>query len=536
MTVPGLSRARRDTLADALSRSVCRQPEKLALTFAGREWTYRALERAANRVANALLEAGLTRGERVLAYGQNSDAYVLLWLACNRAGLVHVPVNYALRRTELAYLAEQSGASAAFADPALLPHLQEVLPAEGGALRVLGTFYGGAHSHDLLTWAQDELLKDSAPEVELCGDDLAQLLYTSGTTALPKGAMMTHAALHAHYLSALHDLDLSREDVVLAGLPLYHSAQMHVFLMPGLLAGSTLHLIPAPAPDAVLPLLAGQGVTSFFAPPTVWLSLLRHPAFGQHDLSRLRKLYYGASIMPTPVLQEIMAALPQAGFYNCYGQSELGPLATVLAPEEHHERPASAGRPVLNVTTRVVRPELFPELQDAAPGELGEIVHQSPQLLTGYWDKPEETAEAFAGGWFHSGDLGYLDEAGYLFVVDRVKDVINTGGVLVAGREVEEALYTHPAVSEVAVIALSDDHWIELVAAVVVLKEGAETSAEELRTHARTALAPFKVPKCIYFAETLPRNTAGKILKRDLRERFAQRPGQPNGEQSQENP
>ena len=231
-----------------------------------------------------------------------------------------------------------------------------------------------------------------------------------------------------------------------------------------------------------------------------------------------------------------MAALPQAGFYNCYGQSELGPLATVLAPEEHHERPASAGRPVLNVTTRVVRPELFPELQDAAPGELGEIVHQSPQLLTGYWDKPEETAEAFAGGWFHSGDLGYLDEAGYLFVVDRVKDVINTGGVLVAGREVEEALYTHPAVSEVAVIALPDDHWIELVAAVVVLKEGAETSAEELRTHARTALAPFKVPKCIYFAETLPRNTAGKILKRDLRERFAQRPGQPNGEQSQENP
>ncbi len=509
--------ARRDTLADAFSRSVRRQPHKLALTFAGREWTYEALDRAANRVAHALLDAGLRGGERVLAFGQNSDAYVLLWLACNRAGLVHVPVNYALRRTELAYLAEQSGASAAFTDPALMPHLEEALTG-AHALKLLGTFFG-SHHNDLLGWAQDDLQKSGAPEVELSGDDLAQLLYTSGTTALPKGAMMTHAALHAHYQSCLHELNLRGDDVSLAALPLYHSAQMHVFLMPGLLTGATCHLVTAPAPDTVLPLLREQGITSFFAPPTVWLSLLRHPDFGR-GLDRLSKLYYGASIMPTPVLLDIMAALPHAGFYNCYGQSELGPLATVLTPAEHAERPASAGRPVLNVQTRVVTPEM----QDCAPGELGEIVHRSPQLLTGYWDKPEETAEAFAGGWFHSGDLGYLDEGGYLYVVDRVKDVINTGGVLVAGREVEEALYTHPAVSEVAVIALPDDHWIEAVTAVVVLKDGETLSADDLRAHARANLAAFKVPKAIYFVEQLPRNTAGKILKRELRERFAHQP------------
>ncbi len=370
----------------------------------------------------------------------------------------------------------------------------------------------------MLTWAQDELRPATPPEVDLGGDDLAQLLYTSGTTALPKGAMMTHAALHAHYLSCLHDLDLARSDVTLAGLPLYHSAQMHVFLMPGLLAGVTCHLITAPAPDVVLPLLEAKNITSFFAPPTVWLSLLHHPEFRTRDLSHLKKLYYGASIMPTPVLQEIMEALPQAGFYNCYGQSELGPLATVLTPEEHRERPASAGRPVLNVQTRVVDPDM----QDTAPGELGEIVHRSPQLLVGYWDKPGETEEAFAGGWFHSGDLGYWDAEGYLYVVDRVKDVINTGGVLVAGREVEEALYTHPDVSEVAVIALPHERWIETVTAVVVLRPGSEATADELRDHARQQLAAFKVPKNIYFTEQLPRNTAGKILKRELREQLSQ--------------
>lgn len=504
--------ARSDTLGAAFRRSVRRQPQKLALTFAGREWTYQALNQAADRVAQALLDAGLKHGERVAAFGQNSDAYVLLWLACNRTGLVHVPVNYALRRTELAYIIEQSGARAVFSDPALMPHVQDSL---SEPLPVVGTFHGGA-GQDVLHWAQDNLLHGLKTEPPVRGADLAQLLYTSGTTGLPKGAMMTHEALISHYSSCLASLDIKGDDVQLAALPLYHSAQMHVFLMPAFLMGSTVHLLPAPAADVVLERLETLGATSFFAPPTVWVSLLRHPDFSR-DLSKLSKLYYGASIMPTPVLEEIMGRLPHAGFYNCYGQSELGPLATVLNPKEHRDRPASAGRPVLNVETRVVNSNM----QDVKAGELGEIVHRSPQLLTGYWDKEEATREAFEGGWFHSGDLGYLDEGGYLYVVDRVKDVINTGGVLVAGREVEEALYTHPAVSEVAVIALPDDHWIEAITAVVVLKQGQTATPDELRDHARTTLAGFKVPKSVHFVDALPRNTAGKILKRELRERFS---------------
>lgn len=218
--------------------------------------------------------------------------------------------------------------------------------------------------------------------------------------------------------------------------------------------------------------------------------------------------------MPVPVLEELQQRIPGVGLYNCYGQSEIAPLATVLRPEEHAERPASAGRPILTVETRIV--DL--EMNDVSPGEHGEIVHRSPQLMNGYWDKPAMTEEAFQGDWFHSGDVGFFDEAGYLYVVDRIKDVINTGGVLVASREVEEGLFKHPAVSEVAVIGQPDEKWIEAITAVVVLKEGQEASEEELIHYAKTLMAPYKVPKRILFADALPKSTAGKILKRHLRQ------------------
>lgn len=257
-----------------------------------------------------------------------------------------------------------------------------------------------------------------------------------------------------------------------------------------------------------------------FAPPTVWISFLRHPVFDEHDLASLEKVQYGASIMPVPVLRELRGRLPNPRFYNCYGQSEISPLATVLRPEDlTEERLASVGRPCLFVETRVVDPEM----NDVPPGGRGEIVHRSPHLMTGYWEKPGETREAFEGGWFHSGDLGLFDEEGYLYVVDRVKDVINTGGMQVSGSEVEDALFDHEAVSEVAVIGLPDEKWIEAVSAIVVLKAGFE--AENLRggleEHLRGKLADFKRPKYILFVEDLPRNAAGKILKRELRGEFA---------------
>ena len=491
-------RARRSTVGDAIERAAGRFRDRVALRFGGRAWSYAALDAEAARLAAALCAAGLGRGDRVVAFGRNSDRYLLCWLACCKAGLIHVPANYALSPPELSFIVRQSGAR-------LLLHDAELAStAQAAGAPAVQPF--------------DALVPADGPPAEAGDDgDVAQILYTSGTTGAPKGAMLTHRALLAQYASCIVALDFAEGDRVLAALPLYHTAQMHAFAMPQLLAGAEIFLIDTPAPARCLEMIERYRLTSFFAPPTVWISLLRHPDFAARDLRTLQKAYYGAAIMPVPVLHELRERLPGIRAFNAYGQSEMAPVATVLRPEEHDARPTSVGRPVLNVQTRVVDPDG----RDVPTGERGEIVHRSPQLMLGYWDNPAETAKAFEGGWFHSGDVGTMDAEGYLYVVDRIKDVINTGGVQVASREVEEALFTHPAVSEVAVIAVPDPKWIEAVAAVVVLRDGAAATEAELVEHARERLAPFKLPKQVFFAESLPKNTAGKLLKRELRLRYA---------------
>ncbi|MEH6823716.1 MAG: fatty acyl-CoA synthetase [Motiliproteus sp.] len=512
-----IQRATRNCVGDALARSVMRQPNKQALQFADRCWTYRQLDDAVNRVANALVGAGLQPGDRVAAYGKNSDAYLFLWLACTRAGLIHVPVNFALVQDELSYIFNQSGARAIFCDDALADNVNSLnaeIPAEIiGSLRSVNSATGAL---DILAMAQSDG-PTTAPAIELNENDIAQIQYTSGTTSDPKGAVLTHRTLISEYSSCQLHLDIREQDRQLAGLPLYHTAQIHAFLMPALLMGSYIHVIETPVVDQLLALIEAEKISSFFAPPTVWIGMLRHPDFDKRDLSSLKNLYYGASIMPEPIVAELAKRLPGSGLYNCYGQTEMAPLATVLTPAQHLLYPASAGKPVSSVQTRIVDPAT---MKDCAPGEQGEIVHRSPHLMVGYWNKPKETAEAFEGGWFHSGDLAYQNEEGYIFIVDRIKDVVNTGGVLVASRDVEEALYTHPAVAEVAVIGLPHDKWIEAITAVVVLKAGCDTTEAELIQHTQQHLAPFKVPKGIRFVATLPKNTAGKLLKRTLRSQF----------------
>jgi fatty-acyl-CoA synthase len=492
----------RNTVGDAIHRAARLFRDRSALVFDDRDWSFRGLDRAADRVAGHFAVLGLAVGDRVAAYGRNSDAYFIAWLACVRGGFVHVPVNYALTGEELSYIVHQSGSRLVLAGASL---------------------YGNLNGIDVLTRRLEDLVAvaldthaPAAPEPHLQDDSLAQIVYTSGTTAAPKGAMMTHKAMMSQYYSVIHNMDYAETDRPLAALPLYHTAQTHAFTMPQLLVGARTILIEAPAPDVVLRLIEQERITSFFAPPTVWISLLRHPDFAARDLTSLEKIYYGASIMPVPVLHELRERLPAARPYNCYGQTEIAPLATVLRPEEHDARPASCGRPCLNVQTRVVDPDM----NDVPSGTHGEIVHRSPHLMVGYWDKPLETAEAFAGGWFHSGDVGYFDEEGYLYIVDRIRDVINTGGVLVASREVEEVLFTHPAVLETAVVGLPDDKWIEAVTAFVVLRPGETVEEGALLALARDHLAPFKLPKKVVFVDHLPRNTAGKLLKRELRKQY----------------
>ncbi|MGX9882610.1 acyl-CoA synthetase [Streptomyces sp. NPDC002276] len=489
------------TVDGVLRRSARRTPARVAVDYGERSWTYQELDDAVSGAASVLLDQGLAPGDRVGSYGHNSDAYLIGFLACARAGLVHVPINQNLTGDDLAYIVGQSGSTLVLTDPDLtarLPHDVRTLPlrdTDGSLLERLAS----APPYD-------------GPEPRT--EDLVQLLYTSGTTALPKGAMMTHRALVHEYLSAITALDLSAGDRPVHALPLYHSAQMHVFLLPYLAVGATNLILDAPDGERLLDLIEAGRVDSLFAPPTVWIGLVNRPDFATRDLSGLRKAYYGASIMPVPVLERLRERLPELAFYNCFGQSEIGPLATVLGPDEHKGRLDSCGRPVLFVDARVVDEDG----KDVPDGTQGEVVYRSPQLCEGYWDKPAETAAAFRDGWFHSGDLAVRDAHGFFTVVDRVKDVINSGGVLVASRQVEDALYTHEGVAEVAVIGLPDDRWIEAVTAVVVPR--GEVTEAQLIDHAREKLAHFKAPKRVVFVEQLPRNASGKILKRELRERF----------------
>jgi fatty-acyl-CoA synthase len=493
-------------IGEILRRSAATAPAKPALVFGERTWSYAELQRAAEEAAAELLERGVEPGEKVAVLGRNSDRYLIAWLATQLIGAVHVPINFMLNANEVGYILEHSEAKLALADDELFATLEQGARERGlaGALQRLALPARRPQPPEL-------------PQLEISADTVAQIAYTSGTESAPKGAMLTHGSLQAQYVSCIVAGEYTAADVMVHALPLYHCAQMHCFIMPALALGSTNVLLGAPAPADVVAAVREHGASSFFAPPTVWISLLGHAGFDAEHAGSLRKAFYGASIMPVQTVKDLLERLPGIRLYNYYGQTELGPLATCLAPEEQLSRPGSAGRPVLNVQTRVVDDEM----NDVGAGEVGEVVHRSPQVTSGYFKDPEKTAAAFAGGWFHSGDLATVDEDGYITIVDRKKDMINSGGENVSSREVEETLYEHPAVAEVAVISIPDERWIEAVCAVVVLREGGAADAEELRAFARDRLAGFKVPKAIRFAEELPKNPSGKILKRELREQHA---------------
>jgi fatty-acyl-CoA synthase len=509
--------ASRQTLGDLLRRTARRHPDKLAIRCGEIRWSYREFDQVCHRLAAGLAGQGVGVGDRVAVLARNSHAFAALRFAVARLGAVLVPINFMLSADEARYILEHSGATTLFTDSGLVALARDA--SVGTAVRQLVWMPGEDRGEAASGLASIEDLmasKDTPPEPELDGGMLAQIVYTSGTESRPKGAMLTHDAVIAQYVSCIVDIEISDADMILHALPLYHCAQLDVFLGPAVYVGASNLITGKPTADNLLALMGRDGITSFFAPPTVWISLLRSPQFDTTDLSALRKGYYGASIMPVEVLKELQRRLPKVRLWNCYGQTEIAPLATVLKPEDQLRKAGSAGRAVLNVETRVVDDAL----QDVAPGQIGEIVHRSPQLLSGYFHDELRTAAAFEGGWFHSGDLATIDDEGYITVVDRKKDMIKTGGENVASREVEEALYALEGVSEVAVIGLPHPVWIEAVTAVIVPKAGHVLTEEAVIAFCHGRLARFKIPKAVILTDALPKNPSGKLLKRELRLRY----------------
>ena len=516
-TGASVARARQHAVGDLLHRTARRYPDKLAVVAGDLRVTYADFDTAVNRCARALAGRGLQKGDRLALLSHNSWQFAVLAFATARLGVVLVPVNFMLGPDEIAYILRHSGSRGIVSEDALAPTAEKALAAAGvdDGIRGWIALSGASPTagwEDVDEWWR--VGEASAPDVLIADDDPLRLMYTSGTESRPKGVMLSSRSLIGQYVSCIVDGAMSSDDVEVHALPMYHCAQLDCFFSVDVYLGATSIILPGPDPATLLATIARERVTKLFCPPTVWISLLRHPDFDTTDLSSLRKGYYGASPMPVEVLRELQRRLPDVRLWNFYGQTEMAPLATILHPHEQMERAGSAGRAALNVETQLVDDDGRP----VAPGEVGEIVHRSPHAALGYYADEDKTAEAFRGGWFHSGDLGVMTADGYLTVVDRKKDMIKTGGENVASREVEEAIYELGGVAEVAVFGISHPYWVEAVTAVVVPKPGATLTADDVRAHARERLAPYKRPKYVVLTDSLPKNPSGKILKRQLRD------------------
>lgn len=481
-------------LARLLTDTAARRGDTVALRLDGEEISYRTLDRVSAEVAGLLVASGIRAGDRVAMMLPNVTHFAAIFYGILRAGAVVVPMNPMLVRREVDHYVGDSGA-----DHVLVWH--EVADQAPSSATVVSPATFG----DLLATA------DPLPTVvEREGGDTAVILYTSGTTGLPKGAELTHDNLLRNALVNGAQLDVVEGTQVLGCLPLFHSFGQTCALNATVAVGGTLTLVPRFDPDSVLDLLERDRIEVFLGVPTMYTGLVHAASADGRDLTALRTCVSGGAALPQEVLRGFEAR------FGCvvlegYGLSETSPTATTNRPERR--KVGSVGVPIDGVEVAVVD-----EAGAAvATGEVGEVVIRGHNVMKGYWNRPEATAEAITpDGWFHTGDLGRLDEDGFLFIVDRIKDLIIRGGYNVYPREVEEVVHEHPAVREAAVIGVPDARLGEEVALVVALKEGSTASAEELRDFVRRAVAPYKYPRLVWFVDELPKGPSGKIVKRAI--------------------
>ncbi|MGH2450659.1 MAG: long-chain-fatty-acid--CoA ligase [Candidatus Limnocylindria bacterium] len=489
---------------------------RTALLFREHAWSYRELEEAAVRLANGLRGIGVRRGDRVALLGRNSVEWVVTYFAAAKAGAILVPVSYWSKGHELRHLLSDSSArvlvvEAEFADVvrperAELPALENVV------------WIGPSPEANDPTYA--DLIAAAAaaePDPGLAETDPHIILYTSGTTGFPKGALLSHRAHVLHAGTWAAETRATRDDVYLCTYPLFHTGGTDCGILPPMYAGAAVVVLPWPDADLILDAIERHRVTAFRAVPTIWKRLLARDDLERRDLSSLERVIAGSDAMPGELIAEIKRRLPQVAYLQNYGLTEAGPVLTFLRPEDPPSVWGSNGTPHAQAEVRIVDEQDLP----VASGTVGEIVARSEHLMTAYWNQPDRTAETLRGGWLHTGDLGYLDEAGYLWITGRKKDVIITGSEHVYPIEVEAVLRLHPAVEDVAVFGVPDPRWGESVVAAVVPAAGARPTAEELIAFVRSRLADYKRPRLVIFAEDLPRTgPTRKVQKAVLRERY----------------
>ena len=504
-------------IGDWLTRHARAHPDREALIYGDTRLTSAQLDERVRRLADALATRGVRQGDRVAALMLNGNAFLETLFACARLGAIFTPINFRLSPAEIGYILADAGAHLIvyhdlFAD-LLAPAREgtELLHAirvnEGAASAA-----GDDGDYETVLAAGDP----ECPAARVTQDDVHLMMYTSGTTGRPKGAMLSHGNTTWNTFNLLlHQSALGTEDTVLTVAPMFHIGGLNVHTLPAIYKGTRVVLAAKFDPAATLELVQRERVTTLFLVPAMWLAISRLPEFDDYDLSSLHTLLSGGSPCPIPVIEFFQGR--GLRFQEGFGMTETAPNASILDNADAVRKNCSVGKPLMHMEMRIVDENDH----DVVDGETGELLVRGPNVFAGYWNRPDVTREAFRGGWFHTGDLARRDGEGFYYIVDRKKDMLISGGENVYPSEVEQVLFRHPAVQEVAVVGVPDEKWGEVPMAIIVPREpGASVALEEVHDFCAGKLARFKIPRSVRVVKELPRNAAGKVLKHELRSRF----------------
>jgi len=497
-----------------LERNAEKFPDKEAVIFQDRRLTYKEINERVNSLAKGLLDLGIRKGDIVAILLFNCSEFLEITFAVNQVGAIWLPLNFRLAGEELSYILNDAQAKMLFSQK----EFREVIGAIKKDVPLVKEYVGVGEDVPENWKSYDEIVKTNlgsvVPHESVEVDDLSRLMYTSGTTAHPKGVMLTYGNLYWKNISHILELDLTHEDRILVVAPLYHVGGLDLPMTGVIYVGGSAVILRTFDSVEILKAIAKEKVTGTWLAPAMINILFQEPTIKQYDASSLRFIIDGGEKMPEPLIRKFMEIFPNTWFADAYGLTETVSGDTFLRKDKSLEKIGSVGKAVPHLEIKIVDDND----KEVPAGELGEIVLRGPKVFKGYWNNPEATAATIKNGWFHTGDIGYVDEEGYLYIVDRKKDVIISGGENIASLEVERVIYQNPKVLEVGVVGIPHPKWQEVPKAYVVLKEGESMTPEELFDFCIKKLAKFKVPKEVEFIESLPRNPSGKILKRELRE------------------